>query len=277
MTETPADQLYVIGHPIAHSKSPKIHGRWIENFSLNANYDVMDIKPELLERRIGEFKNMGVKGFNVTIPHKQAIMPFLDDLDDTAKSIGAVNTVVLNQDGHYIGYNTDAYGFIENLRQQDASWSPDSGPVAIYGAGGAAFAAVYALHKEGCTDIRIINRTSKRADELQKQLGVEVTFVPLDNQEDAIKDATLIVNTTPCGMEGYPPLPCPMDALRDNALIYDIVYIPLLTPFLQGAQQRGLKTITGIGMLIYQAQAAFELWYDLRPAVAPDLVTELLD
>lgn len=271
------DQLYVIGHPIAHSKSPIIHGRWINHFSLDAHYDVMDIKPELLERRIGEFKNMGVKGFNVTIPHKQTIMPLLDHLADTAKAIGAVNTVVMNADGSYTGHNTDAYGFIENLRQQDSSWSPQSGPVAIYGAGGAAFAAVYALAEAGCSDIRIINRTSKRADELQKQLNVPVTFVPLDNQEAAIKDAALIVNTTPCGMEGYPPLPCPFDQLRDDAVIYDIVYIPLLTPFLQEAQKRQLKTITGIGMLICQAQAAFELWYDLRPAIEPDLVTQLLD
>lgn len=270
------DQLYVIGHPIAHSQSPAIHGHWINYFKFDAHYDVMDIKPELLERRLSELKTMGVKGFNVTIPHKQAIIPLLDSLDDTAKKIGAVNTVVRTDDGQWVGYNTDAYGFIENLRQQDASWTPEHGPVAIYGAGGAAFAAVYALHDAGCTDIRIINRTPKRANALQEQLGINVSFTPLDQQEDAIRDAGLIVNTTPCGMEDHPPLPCPIHTLRDDAVVYDIVYKPLLTPFLVDAQKRELKTITGIGMLLYQAQAAFELWYDVRPAIEPSLVTQLL-
>ena len=271
------DQLYVIGHPIAHSKSPQIHGHWINHFGLDAHYDVMDIKPELLERRLDELRSMGVKGFNVTIPHKQAIMPMLDRLDETAEKIGAVNTVIRDDEGHWVGYNTDAYGFIENLRQQDATWKPENGPVALYGAGGAAFAAVYALDLAGCKDIRIINRTSKRADALREQLGVDVGFTPLDEQEKAIADAALVVNTTPCGMEGHPPLPIPIHTMRDDALAYDIVYKPLITPFLDSAQKRGIKTITGIGMLLYQAQAAFELWYDLHPAIEPSLVTSLLD
>lgn len=271
------EQLYVIGHPIAHSQSPKIHGHWINHFGLDAQYDVMDIKPDLLERRLGELKSMGVKGLNVTIPHKQAIISFLDHLDETAKKIGAVNTVVRDKAGQWVGYNTDAYGFIENLHQQHPDWSADSGPVAIYGAGGAAFAAVYALHDAGCQDIHIINRTSTRADALQEQLGVPITFTPLADQNNTIKDAALVVNTTPCGMQGHPPLPIDIDVLRDDAVAYDIVYKPLITPFLYAARKRGLKTVTGIGMLLYQAQAAFELWYDIHPAIEPSLVTSLLD
>lgn len=257
----------VIGHPIKHSLSPLIHNYWFEQNEIYASYKAIDIPPENLKREIGAMAFEDYAGFNATLPHKVAVMEFCDTVDPAAVVLGAVNTVVINKDGRLHGMNTDAFGFIENLKDHLDRWRPAAGPVMVLGAGGAARGVVYALILAGVPEIIVTNRTESTAHALAKSefCGGRVTVVPWGEKESHLARAHLLVNATSLGMHGQPPLE--IDLTHATCPVYDIVYRPLFTPLLLQAQKRGLPVVTGLGMLLHQARPAFQAWFGVMPIV----------
>jgi shikimate dehydrogenase len=267
-------QAAVIGHPIAHSKSPAIHNYWIQKYGLQGQYMAIDIAPENLRACVNELADAGYAGFNVTVPHKVSIFDICTQVDETARQIGAVNTVVL-RDGEISGTNTDAFGFMENLKSTRPVFYKDR-PAVVLGAGGAARAIVYALLQEGFQNIIITNRTDEKAKLLCDMSAQTMTPVDWDMRESALKNAGLLVNTTSSGMSGKDPLVMDLKHLPADALVSDIVYAPLMTDLLKNAQGRGNPIVTGIGMLLHQARPAFQKWFGVLPDVDTDLQKRVL-
>lgn len=264
----------VIGHPIAHSKSPIIHGTWIHAYGIDGEYQRYDIAPENLAEGVQELITKGLAGFNVTLPHKQAIIPLCATLSDEARAIGAVNTVIINSDGTLHGHNTDAFGFAQNLNAQIPDFDWTQSPTVVIGAGGAARAILYALHKNGACDIRITNRTRTSADQLATPYNA--TVFDWDDRSASLQGAGLIINTTSLGMKGQGSLDINLDGMKGSAVVYDIVYVPLMTDLLLQAQQKGARLVTGIGMLLHQARPGFEAWFGHYPDVTADLEQRVL-
>lgn len=273
MTQT-LKKTGVIGHPIAHSKSPLIHSYWFDSYNINGSYETIDIKEENLKQDVLNLVNSGYLGFNVTVPHKIAIMDLCDTITPLARSIGAVNTVSI-KDGKLHGTNTDAFGFIENIKQsitrENWNWNFTDGKAVILGAGGAANAVVYALIEAGVPNIIITNRTRAKAENLKALSPDKITVIDWDDRNAAFADANLIVNTTALGMNGKPPLDVDLACAPTHTLVTDIVYAPLYTDILNQAKARDLKTVTGIGMLLHQARPGFELWNGVSPEVTDEL------
>lgn len=265
-TETKA---FVCGHPIAHSRSPKIHGFWLKANGLAGTYAAIDVAPEKFGDFLRELAAQGFAGGNVTIPHKEAAFRLVDRRDEAAEAIGAVNTVWF-EDGQLWGGNTDAYGFAANLDENAPSWDKTDAAL-VLGAGGAARAIVHALKLRGIRNIRIVNRTVARAQELADSLGAGVSAHPLAAASEFLPETGLLINTTSLGMNGNEELPVDPSALPDSAVVTDIVYVPLETPLLAAAKARGLKTVDGLGMLLHQAAPGFEHWFGIRPAVTAEL------
>lgn len=256
----------VIGFPVGHSRSPAIHNHWISQYGLRGQYDAHAIPPEHLKESLLRLIEDGYTGFNVTIPHKQTIMALCDEIDATARAIGAVNTLSVGEDGKLRGYNTDAFGFVENIRQSAPDFDFAGGAVLVIGAGGAARAVVYGLQQVGAKHIRIANRTHEHAEKIAQDFRVEVASC--GTGAAGLKDVSLLVNTTPLGMKGQPPLGFDVSLLPPDALVNDIVYNPLETVLLRDAAARGLKTVDGLGMLLHQARPAFEKWFGVLPEAA---------
>lgn len=265
----------VIGHPIAHSKSPKIHNYWIKKYGLHGTYTAIDIPPENLKQGVQSLIDQGYIGFNVTVPHKIKIMALCDEIDDLAKKIGAVNTVSI-QDGKLYGSNTDAYGFVQNIKENTKNWRFEDGGAVVLGAGGAANAIIYALLQEGMPSITITNRTREKAENLAALSPDKIKIINWDDRNAAFKDSNLIVNTTALGMVGTPPLDVDISDAPASALVTDIVYAPLLTDLLCQAKDKNLQIVTGIGMLLHQARPGFKLWNGIMPDVTDDLVKLIL-
>lgn len=261
----------VVGWPIKHSKSPVLHGHWLNRYNLPGQYLPIALPPEDLASGLRKLAGKGYKGVNLTIPHKESVLLTADSITDRASLIGAANTIHFHADGTIGADNTDGYGFIQNLRQNAADWEPESGPALVIGAGGAARAIVWALLNEGVPCVNIANRTRIRAENLADHFGARVKVVEWNEVSDATDGATTIVNTTSLGMEGQPELRIHFDAASTNALVTDIVYTPLITPFLEKARERGLKTVDGLGMLLHQAVPGFESWFGHRPDVDEEL------
>ena len=256
----------VIGHPVAHSKSPLIHTYWMAQYGINGTYEAVDILPDHLQTGVRRLVETGYTGFNVTVPHKSTIMALCDTLDDTAQAIGAVNTVTI-RDGKFHGANTDAYGFMENVRD---AYTP-GGRAVILGAGGAAKAVLYGLLQGGTPEIVITNRTKAKALDLTAFDPEKITCTGWDARSNACEHATLIVNTTSLGMTGQPALEIDLSNAAPDALVTDIVYAPLETDLLKQARSKGFKTVTGIGMLLHQARPGFEQWHGILPGITPEL------
>lgn len=276
MTEAGIPLAAVIGHPIAHSRSPRLHGYWLRRYGINGHYVPMDVAPENLAEVIGVMRKMGFKGANVTIPHKETVLRFVDTLTDSAKAIGAVNTLVFKDDGTVAGDNTDGYGFIENLRQGAPDWQGDSGPALVLGAGGAARAIVFSLLEAGVPKVMIANRTKDRAEKLREDFGVAVEVIDWSDAESAMAEAATLVNTTALGMTGKAPLTLSLDAISKETVVTDIVYTPLKTDLLRQAEIAGCRTVDGLGMLLHQAVPGFEAWFGKRPEVDAELREEVL-
>jgi len=262
-------KAFVIGHPIAHSRSPLIHGTWLKTYGIDGSYEAIDVAPEqlgdLFERlRSGEFA-----GGNVTIPLKEAVFSRCDSVDPLAETIGAVNTLVA-RDGRVHGLNTDFMGFLDNLDQQAPGWSTGLGSAIVLGAGGAARAILVALRQRGIGTINLLNRTPHKAEFLARSLG-GIAPGPLSSFATLAPGAGLVINTTSVGMHGtgFPDLP--LARLPPTALVTDIVYVPLETPLLAQARRRGLRTVDGLGMLLHQAVPGFTAWFGVKPAVTPEL------
>lgn len=262
-------KAFVIGHPIAHSRSPKIHGHWLTAYGLAGSYEAIDVAPGDLASFIAGLRENGFRGGNVTIPHKEAVFGLAERRDSAAELIGAVNTLWY-EDGRLWGGNTDAHGFAANLDEYAPGWAAN-GPAVVLGAGGAARAIIHALKERGVRDIRILNRTLERAAELRDRFGDGVSAHRLEAAGELLADAGLLVNTTALGMHGNEGLPADPAALPDTAIVTDIVYVPLETPLLAAARARGLTCVDGLGMLLHQAVPGFERWFGKRPEVTAEL------
>jgi shikimate dehydrogenase len=214
---------------------------------------------------------LGLRGCNVTTPHKQAIFPLLDRVDDLARRIGAVNTVVVEKDGTLTGFNNDGNGFIQSLRDADRQWAPGTGPILVLGAGGAARAVVASLAAQGAKEIRVTNRTLGKAKEIADAVGSSVKVVPWERREDALDGVALLANATSLGTAGKPPLEMALDRLPKSALVGDLIYIPPETPLLAAARMRGNITVNGLGLLLNQARPAFNAWFGVMPEITTAL------
>ncbi|TPL77637.1 shikimate dehydrogenase [Mesorhizobium sp. B2-3-15] len=268
MAETPK-KAFVTGHPIKHSRSPKIHGHWLAKHGIDGTYQAIDVAPENFAEFLATLQANGYRGGNVTIPHKEAAFAGVARRDHAADEIGAVNTLWF-EDGTLWGGNTDGHGFAANLDDHAPGWAAN-GPAVVLGAGGAARAVIHALKARGLRDIRIVNRTLARAIELRDRFGAGVSAHPLAATGELLRDAGLLVNTTALGMQGNGDLAADPRDLPAHAVVNDIVYVPLETPLLAAARARGLKTVDGLGMLLNQAVPGFERWFGVRPKVTAEL------
>jgi len=265
----------VMGWPVAHSRSPRLHGHWLARHGIAGAYVPLPVPPERLSDALKGLSALGFAGCNVTIPHKTEALGLMDRLDPLAARIGAVNTIVVEKDGTLSGFNTDGYGFVESLREARGDWKADDGPVVVLGAGGAARAIVVTLLAQGAREIRLVNRTLPRAQELAATAGPQVAALPWSARAQALEGAALLVNTTSQGMVGQAPLDIALDALPRDALVSDIVYNPLLTPLLAAARARGHTIADGLAMLLHQARPAFRAFYGVMPDVTPELRKEI--
>jgi len=261
----------LLGWPVAHSRSPVIHNHWLEHYGIPGRYVLFGVPPEKLEAAVRGIATLGLRGCNVTTPHKQAIFPLLDRVDDLARRIGAVNTVVVEKDGTLTGFNNDGNGFILSLKELDPQWRPDSGPIMVLGAGAAGRAVVASLAAQGAKEIRLSNRTLDKAQEIADAVGAVVKIVPWDQRENALEGVAMLANATSLGMAGKPPLEISLERLPKHALVGDLIYIPPETPFLAAARARGNKTVNGLGLLLNQARPAFNAWFGVMPEITPAL------
>lgn len=269
----------VMGWPIGHSRSPLLHGYWLRQYGINGAYVPLAVPPDRAEQAIRALPALGFRGCNVTIPHKEVAFRVVDRLDAAARRIGAVNTIIVAEDGSLEGRNTDAYGFWQNLISlAPPAWSVRPGPAVVLGAGGAARAIVVALLDAGCPEIRLLNRTAARAAEIAADLGDPRILVGnWADRSRALDEAVLLVNSTSQGMDGYPPLEIDLAALSPDALVTDIVYVPLVTPLLATASARGNPIVDGLGMLLHQARPGFHAWFGTDPQVTEGLRHFVLD
>jgi shikimate dehydrogenase len=301
MTTGRAKLAGVMGWPVGHSLSPLLHGYWLTTHAIDGAYVPLAVKPEDFADAVRMLPKLGFAGANVTIPHKQAAMACVDELDEVAARIGAVNTIVVRRDGRLWGTNTDAYGFLENLKAKHPAWDPAAGPAVVIGAGGAARAVVVALLDAGVASVRLTNRSRERADALARDLqsdlaspkilqsdlaspkilqsglaSPKIEVTDWDLRSVSLAGAGLLVNTTSLGMTGQPALDLDLAHLPKDAAVYDIVYVPLETDLLKAARAAGHPTIDGIGMLLHQARPGFAAWFGIEPAVDQALTTYVL-
>jgi len=261
----------VMGWPVMHSRSPMLHNYLFNQYRLAGTYVPLAIRPEGLAAALRALHPLGFSGCNLTIPHKQQAMAIVDEVDNVAKSIGAISCVTVRPDGSLMGTNNDCYGFIQNLKQEQPAWRADAGPVTVIGAGGGSRAVCYGLAQEGAKEIRLVNRTLPRAQALAAEFGGPIKAHPWEDRHDLIEGAALVVNATSQGMVGNPPLDIRLDKLAPHALVADIIYIPLETPFLAAARQRGNKTVNGLGMLMHQVRPAWKSWFGIDPELKAEL------
>lgn len=257
----------VIGHPIAHSRSPALHGFWLRRYGIKGFYIPMDVAQSDLKAALEMLPKLGFVGVNVTIPHKETVLRLADVVTDRAALIGAANTLIFLENGRIHADNTDGSGFMANLRQNAPAWDPTAGPAAVFGAGGAARAVIAALIEVGAPEIRIANRTRPRAEAIRSDFGAKVVVHDWVQAANMLDGAATVVNTTSLGMVGKPDFRVPLDALSPRALVTDLVYVPLKTQLLLDAEAMGCTVVDGLGMLLHQAAPGFERWFGHRPDV----------
>ena len=262
----------VIGWPIKHSMSPILHNFWLRHHKIDGTYIPMAVEPKNLEGAIHALPLLGFQGVNITVPHKETALKAVDKIEPPADRIGAINTLNIDVSGKIIGSNTDGFGFLQNVYQNIPHWNFDGKIVTLIGAGGAARAILFALLESNVDEVRLINRTHKRAVELAEQAANQsIKVIKWHNIDNAIENSNLLVNTTVLGMKGQPSLILPLDRLAPGAIVNDIVYSPLKTPLLGQAMKMGIPTIDGIGMLLHQACPGFQSWFGVIPSVTKDL------
>ena len=266
----------VLGWPVGHSKSPRLHGYWLATHGIDGAYVPLPTPPATLAAAVRGLSALGFVGANVTVPHKETMLGLIDEITPTASRIGAINTLFIGNDGKIRGDNTDAFGFIQNLRATVPRFAVAAGPAVVLGAGGAARAVCVALADAGCKRIVLLNRTEQRARDVAKAAGSAVEPGPWSGRAAALDGAALLVNTTSLGMTGQPALDLALYRLPKTAVVYDLVYAPLETPLLSAARGRGHRTVDGIGMLLYQAQAGFAGWFGVKPEVTAELRAHVL-
>ena len=261
----------VIGQPIAHSRSPHLHGHWLKRYGISGHYIPMEVAQSDLKSVLETLPKMGFQGVNVTLPHKEAVLELADSVTDRAALIGAANTLTFTADGRIQADNTDGVGFLANIQDYVPEWSAKSGPCVVFGAGGASRAIIAALSQAGAPLIRVTNRTRARSDALKDHFGAKIEVVDWVQAGNVLGDASLLVNTTSLGMQGKSALRVPLDGLRTETVVTDIVYTPLETELLRTAKAAGCRTVDGLGMLLHQAAPGFERWFGTAPEVDVDL------
>lgn len=276
MSPQPFGLAGIIGWPVAHSRSPAIHNYWIKKYGLNGAYVQLPVAPGKLAQAVRGLAALGFRGCNITLPHKVDALQLVDEVDVMAKRMGAMNTIVVQADGSLRGFNTDGFGYIQSLLDVQPGWRADAGPITVLGAGGAARAVVLSLADRGAREIRLLNRTFDNAQALANEFGAPVKAIPWEDRHAALADVALLVNTTSQGMHGQPDLELKLDALPAHALVSDVIYVPLETPLLAAARQRGNLTVNGLGMLLNQARPAFNAWFGVMPEVTEELKQALI-
>jgi len=261
----------VMGWPVGHSRSPRLHGYWLEHYGIDGAYLPLAVPPEGLKAALQALPLLGFRGCNVTVPHKERAFTLVDECEPSARAVGAVNTVVVTADGRLHGSNTDGFGFLSNLDQEAPGWDQTEGPTVVLGAGGAARAVVAALAGRRKQSLVLTNRSAERAHQLVRDLGLTATVMPWAERDRLLAVAAVVVNTTSLGMVGQPPLDLDLSHLPPSAVVTDLVYAPLETPLLAAARARGARVVDGLGMLLHQARPGFEAWFGQAPAVTPAL------
>jgi len=265
----------VIGWPVAHSRSPAIHRFWLRQLRIEGDYVPVAVEPGRIAAFLEGFQASGYVGGNVTVPHKEIAFASVAEADPAARAIGAVNTLWIEK-GKLVGGNTDAFGFLANLDEAVDNWDRDPGAAVVLGAGGASRAILFALLERGFAPIHLVNRTLARAEALAERFGKDVRPAGWEKADRLLGEATILVNTTTLGMKGTEPIALDLGALPDNAVVTDLVYVPLETPLLALARARGLRTVDGLGMLLHQAVPGFERWFVKRPTVSHELRAAVL-
>jgi shikimate dehydrogenase len=258
-----------MGHPVAHSRSPMIHGYWLKALGIAGAYDLKDLTPDEFPGFLTHLAENGYVGGNVTVPHKEAAYRLVEKRDEAAEAVGAVNTVWL-EEGRLRGGNSDTHGFIANLDDRAPGWDRRDGQAVILGAGGAARSAAYALMKRGLR-VALVNRTLQRAEALAAHYGPPVRAHGYDALPRLLPEADVLVNCTSLGMVGKPALDIALDPLKPSAVVYDVVYVPLETALLAAARERAHRVVDGLGMLLQQAGFGFQKWFGAAPRVTPEL------
>jgi shikimate dehydrogenase len=266
----------VMGWPVSHSRSPPLHNFWLAKYGIDGAYVPLAVRPGDFESTIRVLPKLGFAGANVTVPHKEAALRAVDDVDPVAHRAGAVNTIIVGPGGKLAGRNTDVFGFTAALDARAPGWRNTLGTAVVLGAGGAARAIVVALQDAGAREIRLLNRTPARAEALAAAFGAPVRVGSWQDKDATLCDASLLVNTTTLGMAGQPPLDLRLDDLPRAAVVTDIVYVPLHTPLLAAAAARGNPTVDGLEMLLHQARPGFEAWFGRAPEVGDDLRRHIL-
>lgn len=261
----------VMGWPITHSKSPLIFEHWFRQTGIAGRYCHLAVQPDDFEAVYRALPKAGFRGVNVTIPHKEQALRLADRVTDAARRIGAANCIAFSPEGEIVADNTDAYGFLENIRLGAPGWEPSKAPACLLGAGGAARACAVALLDAGVPEVRLLNRTRSKADALAADIGGAITTHDWSARSEVLADIGLLANTTSLGMKGQPELELDLADLPAVAVVNDIVYAPLETPLLAGARARGNRVVDGLGMLLHQARPAFRTWFGADPVVDEDL------
>jgi shikimate dehydrogenase len=262
----------IIGMPVAHSRSPVIHNYWLNAHGIRGAYVPLAVAPERLKDALPGLVALGFRGCNVTMPHKQTAMALLHRVNESARRIGAVNTIVVEEDGTLSGFNNDGNGFVQSLRDVKPDWRADEGPILLLGAGGSARAVVVALLENGAREITIANRTAEKAQAIAKEFGAAVTAIDWSDRNAAMAEPALLINCTNQGMVGKPALDVDLSRLAPTTMVADLIYTPLETPFLAQARSRGCVTVNGLGLLLNQAKLAFKAWFGVLPDVTPELI-----
>ncbi len=269
----------IIGWPVSHSRSPRLHGFWLDETGVDGAYLPLPVKADRIEQALRALPVLGFRGCNLTVPHKRAALAIVDRIDPLARRVGAINTIVVAPNGSLEGTNTDAFGFRENLRELAPQWNSASGPVVVLGAGGAARAVVVALSDAGAAEIRIVNRTLARAEALAGDLSTPQTRITIHSWDEVSavqRHAGLLVNTTSLGMVGEPPLVLDLSPLPVSAPVVDVVYVPLETELLAAARRAGHPAVDGLGMLLHQGRPGFEAWFGAPVRVTDGLRSAIL-
>jgi shikimate dehydrogenase len=265
-------RAFITGWPVAHSRSPLIHSHWLKQYGIEGEYRREAVVPADFATFLRGIGEAGYRGGNVTLPHKEEAFRLVDETDEVARAIGAINTVWL-EDRKIFGTNTDVAGFLANLDAEAPAWDKAAAHALVLGAGGAARGIVYGLLSRGVEAVTVANRTLDKAEQVSAAMGKSVRAIGLNDVAMTLPGVDLLVNTTSLGMVGQPPLDLALDGLKSSAVVADAVYVPLETELLRRSRDRGHRVVGGLGMLLHQAVPGFERWFGQRPTVTADLTT----